>query len=669
MASWWLLWEDLIFPENGIEEKVVKQARKFKEAGIDTVVIFGCHFRWDYIYNWERFHNLLKFIVDTCHKEEIKVFDHHSANLVHRVSNAQEYSNISRTNRHHVPFFPSREFADTITFDGHKLNDFRMVSVQDGKPCYLSSYNAEIFCMNNTDFVKAYQKYLKELLKTGIDGLMPDDVIYYPGWKSCGCKFCREKFKNNFGHDLPPTSNEDFWGNYESPAFKDWLDMRYHDSLDFLNAVKETVGVDFPLMSCCSTSSLKVLDGSGMNAIIMSRALNNIMLEMCGEIVSEKSDYLEHISDLMLHKAVAANHNYPNIGLGYAHNKDSAFVIWALNKIFTSNCWISTLTGRLGVSENTRKLIPDEADIIKEAYGFEKQHQDLFKAESSARLAILFSLENLVYNGCTQDDYSQPWRNITQGLFRKNIQFDVVTDIPCPEKYPVLLLSNFDCISEKDNAGLIKYMKDGGTIIASGLLGFRNERGVLKEKSFLSYLGAEFKSENLNWNLPSELLFKSRQCCFEPDKPYYNIYQNGEKVAHNQWITHGSLHWLPQNNAESVIEMAEKIIPHDNVEVECPEGWIYRILSDNSGKTFIHFLAIDIKPVPYENFRNNIINQPVIEKLEFKPSQGEISIKSKASNIVLYSPDITEPVKLEIENNQVSFDSGKIKRYMVIELF
>jgi len=310
MGSWWLLWEDLIFPEDGIKEKIVQRARKFRKAGIDTVVIFGCHFRWDYIYNWERFHQLLTFIVDSCHEEEIKVFDHHSANLTHRVSSLDEYQNVNMKNRHHVPFFPSREFADSITFDGHKLNDFRMLSVQDGKPCYLDTYNAEIFCMNNTDFVNAYQKYLKKLLETGIDGLMCDDVIYYPGWDGCACEYCRKKFKAQYGHDLPPTSDEDFWGNYESPAFKDWMNMRYHDPLDFLTAVKETVGDDFPLMSCCSSSSVKALNSSGMSAEIMVQSLNNVMLEICGEIVSDKSGYCGRIPDFMLHKAIADKYGF-----------------------------------------------------------------------------------------------------------------------------------------------------------------------------------------------------------------------------------------------------------------------------------------------------------------------------------------------------------------------
>jgi hypothetical protein len=668
MASWWLLWEDLLFPEPGIEGKVVQRAKKFKAAGIDTVVIFGCHFRWDYIYNWDRFHLLLKFIVDSCHQEGIKVFDHHSANLTHRVNTLDEYRNINEKNRHHVPFFPSREFADTITFNGHKLNDFRMISVQDGQPCYLERYNAEIFCMNNIDFVDAYKKYVEKLLLTGIDGLMCDDVIYYPSWDGCGCEYCRKKFKDQYGHDLPLTTDESFWGNYESPAFKDWMNMRYHDPLDFLTAVKETVGADFPLMSCCSSSSGKALNGSGMSAEIMIKAMNNVMLEICGEIVSEKFNYSERVSNFMLHKAIADKHGHPNIGLGYAHNLDSAFVIWAFNKIFGSSAWISTLTGRFGVAEEVRKTIPDEADIIQEAFTFEKQNEDLFRGESSAKFAVLFSLDNLMYNGCAQTDYSQPWQDITTELFKQNIQFDVVLDIPAPDKYPVLLLSNFDCVSSEISSQLLDYMKQGGTIIAAGLLGFRNERGVLKGKSFLADLGTEFRNGKFDWDIPVADLFDPGKCFFNPSISSYDIYRNGTKTAQNQWISSGSFHWLPKTCTASTLDKVKKLLPPEDIEILCPEGWIYRVLKDND-KYFIHLLASNIEAVPYQHFRNNLANHPIIESLNFRPDTGTVSITASAAKAILHSPDLPEAVNLEGVNGDFSFKLNNIKRYLIIELY
>ncbi len=600
-----------------------------------------------------------------------KVFDHHSANLTHRVNTVDEYRNINEKNRHHVPFFPSREFADTITYNGHRLNDFRMTSVQDGKPCYLDAYNSEIFCMNNPDYVEAYKKYVEKLLtETGIDGLMCDDVIYYPGWDGCGCEHCRKKFKDQFGHDLPPTTDESFWGNYESPAFKDWIDMRYHDPLDFLNSIKETVGADFPLMSCCSSSSAKSLNAFGMSAEIMCKALNNVMLEICGEIVSDNSAYSDRVPDFMLHKAIADKHGYPNIGLGYAHNPDSAFVIWAFNKMFGSSEWISTLTGRFGVAEDVRKTIPDEADIIQEAFNFEKKYEALFHGDKAGNLAVLFSLDNLMYNGCAQNDYSQPWLDVTTELFKQNIQFDVVLDIPAPDKYPVLLLNNFDCISDEIASQLCDYQKQGGTVIAAGLLGFRNERGELRDKPFLSDFKIELRNGKFNWKIPAADLFAPLQCVSETSGSNYEIYRRGLKVEPDQWIDEGRLHWLADPCAIRTIDKVKELLPPSDISVSCPPGWTYRILRDDAaGKCFVHFLAADIEAVPYRNFRNNFINQPVIESLKFRPDAGEVNIISSASQAILYSPDLPNPENLECVDGKCRFNKPKLKRYIIVELY
>lgn len=672
MASWWLLWEDLLFPGDGIEDKHIRRAKKFSSAGIDTVVICGCHFRWDYIYNWERLHQLLEFIVETCHSEGIKVFGHHSANLTHRVDTLDDYRNIYRTNRHHVPFFPSREFADTITYNGHKLNDFRMVSVRDGKPCYLKVYNAEIFCMNNSDFAAAYRSYVEQLLKTGIDGLMCDDIIYYPSWDACGCIWCRDKFKSRYGHELPPVTDESFWGNYESPAFKDWIHMRYHDPLDFLTVVKETVGAAFPLMSCCSNSSAKSLNGSGMNAEIMCRSLNNVMLEICGEIVSREFDVSRRIPDFILHKAVADKYNCPNIGLGYAHNPDSAFVIWALNKLFGSNSWISTMTGRFGVSEEIRKTIPDEADVIQEAYNFEKLHPDLFDGESCAKLAVMFSLDNLMYNGCAQADYSQPWRDITAELFKLNIQFDVVLDIPSRDRYPVLLLSNFNCFSTETDRRLLEYLKQGGTIIAAGPTGFRNERGELRNQAFPACFGkVEFRPGSSGWKIAAADLFDPKKHFLKNSPAVYEIYSNGIEMKPGEWVSFGAFHWLPVSSASVLADKVKQVLKSgdDDIRANYPEGWICRILKNGeTGKSYVHLLTSNIKIIPHKTFRNTMMDYPVIEKLKFMPGSGCLKINSSAVRAVLYSPDLPEPVELKGENGNFSFELKKISRYLLVEL-
>ena len=48
---------------------------------------------------------------------------------------------------------------------------------------YNERWCCEQFCMNNPDFRRAYQAYVRRLIdETGIDDLMSDDAIYNMRW-------------------------------------------------------------------------------------------------------------------------------------------------------------------------------------------------------------------------------------------------------------------------------------------------------------------------------------------------------------------------------------------------------------------------------------------------------------------------------------------------------
>ncbi len=57
-----------------------------------------------------------------------------------------------------------------------------------------------------------HQKYLQRLLKeVPIDGIEVDDMGNYPEPTTCGCKYCRERFKKDYGHEIPPFDEKSFW--------------------------------------------------------------------------------------------------------------------------------------------------------------------------------------------------------------------------------------------------------------------------------------------------------------------------------------------------------------------------------------------------------------------------------------------------------------------------
>jgi hypothetical protein len=67
---------------------------------------------------------------------------------------------------------------------------------------------------------KQIQKKATKFNDAGIDGLMCDDIIHYPGWCSCAYKHCKAKFKEISGIELPAITDTSFWGNYKSAHLK-----------------------------------------------------------------------------------------------------------------------------------------------------------------------------------------------------------------------------------------------------------------------------------------------------------------------------------------------------------------------------------------------------------------------------------------------------------------
>ena len=55
--SWWLNWNDMMWPDQAILDKLRRRADQAAEASVNCVMIFGMHFRWDHMPLWDRLHD------------------------------------------------------------------------------------------------------------------------------------------------------------------------------------------------------------------------------------------------------------------------------------------------------------------------------------------------------------------------------------------------------------------------------------------------------------------------------------------------------------------------------------------------------------------------------------------------------------------------------------
>lgn len=83
-VSWWIDWHDLDWPDPDNLDRIRRRADSIAESGADAAMVFGAHFRWDFMPYWTILHDYLATVAEELHQRNLRLFDHHSASLIHR---------------------------------------------------------------------------------------------------------------------------------------------------------------------------------------------------------------------------------------------------------------------------------------------------------------------------------------------------------------------------------------------------------------------------------------------------------------------------------------------------------------------------------------------------------------------------------------------------------
>ena len=675
-VSWWLTFDDLTWPNPELMDKIRRRADQCAANGVNSCIIFGTHLRWDFMPLWGRLHDEFRFIADELHQRNIKLFDHHSATITHRPRNRDEALSIWQRNRHHVPFYPTLAEAATWQYEGSHLNDWRMMDVATGSSAYVPAYNAEQFCPNHPAFQQAYASYVKRLLAdTGIDGLMSDDMIFYADWRACGCPHCRERFRREYGHKLPAVSDASFWGNRQSAAFRDWIAMRFQSTADFLGGVKQALPRDFPLLTCCSSSDNYYLPSFGMSYQSFIQNCNHVMLEMCGSTPTVQGSWDERIPAQLLHLDIARTHAAPCFGLGYGFFPDTAFFIWAVNKFLGSDCWFSTLKGRLNLNPAQLAALADDPEVVGEGYNWEKNHPDMFRGQPDTDIAIYFSRHTRDNYGQVPGDYSYDYNASCLELMRAKLACEVLAEIPVYGQTRRLLLSSVICLTEEQRRQLMQFMHAGGMVIATGPTGHYDGKGNRLATSWLKELG-----------IMAELIEPSRPGGFPPYQNFPKPVQLASYQKHPAAVPllpggwnevafgWGRFCWRPERmatkaTAAAVIARLQAAGATGVPLSGLPAEWQLRQYRDGN-RLLIHALPGQVETILHPVLQNQFSKERIVEKLQFVPLSQLLKLVAPAplAKVILHSPDLPESRNVQPGNAQTwCVDPAGIRRYFILE--
>jgi len=630
-ASWWCTLEDILWPQKKITDKIKRRAEAFSKAGIDTAINFGFHIRFDFSNYFGQLHGYYANVCEELHKYDIKFLDHYSCNHVERPRGEDEFRKLHRGQRHHILLFHDPVAAQHAQYEGYLFNDLCEVDIRDGSRGYARQYQMDVFCHNNPGFLDMHKKYLQRLLKeVPLDGMEVDDMCDYAGLTTCGCVHCRERFRRNYGHEIPPFNDSNFWGdttksmllwgNYENPVFRDWIKMKADSVADHVGMVKNVIG-NKPLMTCCSSTGPITLNSIALNLERMAPYLDLFMLENVGTNINSV-DWVRMDAEALQQKDIAQKRgNAPALGLSYTIYEKGGYLGWCLSRFWGVANWSSTLNQRL--EEDPPDAMETE-DIIGPFNIWEVKNSNLnYRNGKDLAEVRLVSSSLCRDNGWRDFDGSEQWDRVktwSVSLVGNNIGYRIVRsaelsdpDTLCSEDTP-LILDGLGCVSESQFNAITTFITKGGQVWLGLPFGTHDEKGYKRDVPLSTKL---FKRRNNNLIIRKELS-------------------------------------IP----EFLKDLLEKEYLHPVLmQISGDSGWTARIRFYN-GKPVIHFLNRALIAVPHPTLKD-IPGNPILKDIESEIKNNQLVFEFNTRQLNLMNLSVFSPELGNEPKQAVISDSGK----------
>jgi hypothetical protein len=498
MVTWWSVLDDLQWPQKSVKDKIKRRAAAFAEAKIDTVINEGFHIRFDFANYFGQLHGYLADVCEELHRYGIKYMDHYSCNHIGRPRGEVEKQKLHRGQRHVVLLYHDPVAAKHAQYEGVFFNDICEIDVRDGSRGYSTGYQLEAFCHNHPEFLEMHRKYLLRLLNdVPMDGIEVDDMCDYAGLSTCGCKYCRDRLKQDYGHELPPLEDRSFWGdtskdprswgNYENPAFRNWIRMKTDAIVDHLKMVKATVG-EKPLMTCCSSGGPMLLNALSLDIEKMAPQLDFFMLENTG-INIRCVNWIPRDAEALLQKDIARERgNVPSIAMTKTVYSQGGYFGWSLSRFWGVANWNCVLDKRL---EETPDDAMEMEEVVYQPYNWAYKFSNLNHREGEDVAEV--RLVNNRYcreNGWRDRQGAEHWSRVSAWsalLVKHNIGYrflraDELSDANrLTENKTPLIMDGVGCVSDAQFDAICTYLSKKGCVWIALPFGTHDEKGFLRK--------------------------------------------------------------------------------------------------------------------------------------------------------------------------------------------
>ncbi|MFW5868114.1 MAG: hypothetical protein ACOCX2_09875 [Armatimonadota bacterium] len=427
-------------------EACEERAAAVAAAGYDAVICSGYHFRLNWLERDEEVREITRMIVEACHRHGLKVIEHLDLTIAYYDAYPLAWGN---------PDWFQLHAGDMMT-------------------------RHRIFCLNNPEFQRFYLDYVERFQReTGVDAWQMDEISWL-GRGFCGCRWCREKWREEKGRPYPAVEAPGFFGTaFEDPQYREWMHWRGESINDFYDVVRESlvaINPDVKLFDY-TTSSQSSPWAWTRGAPFEVRAPH---VDTVGtELNPVPFDSYPAIADLLAQRRAVAEYAGRPAWAKFDITEPSAYFCWAFGHTVGHSIWWS--------------LNPDNETIPPESLLEWPWQMDDETARLDADIGVLLSgsTRDLVY---AHDYFDTEFRGWMQALLlrpfaTRAIIEEELTQPGALDGYALIVLPNATAISPDQKTALMEYVHGGGKLLLTYEAGTLNHDGTPSEDPLLAEAG------------------------------------------------------------------------------------------------------------------------------------------------------------------------------------
>jgi len=387
---------------------------------------------------------------------------------------------------------------------------------QDGKPLDTVYSTGVSFCINSGFRDWCFQ-ILRDLCSYDIDGIFYDGPIFFH--PTCYCETCRAKFKKLYGRKMPPKDNK------RHPGFPGLLEFQTQSLVQFLKDSDRVV-------KSINPNILLYMNGGMRTANWPTGRMNRELIKGQDILGSEGGFLYEDLRKTPIWKPGCESKlletqcpNKPRVIFNCVAHKPwnvqvlTSAEIWHLYADCLANgawAWFAAFP------ENITS--PESDPIGKINKLIVKRPEVFYNTRSVADVGLVWSnLSANYYEGSPipETDFTgsikasrvgdiyQEFNGFYDALLRSHTLFDVVDEVSLDnlddlKKYRMLILPNTACMSGRSVRNLRRYVREGGSILATFETSLYDEQGRrLKDFQLKDLFGVALVGDVFNtgmWN-------------------------------------------------------------------------------------------------------------------------------------------------------------------------